>query len=62
MEARILAKDKAKRVRREEKKDIEKKLTAVDIAESIKRGLAEVKLIEEGKLKATTLKDFLNGL
>jgi hypothetical protein len=62
MEARILAKDKAKRVRGEEKKDIEKKLTAVDIAKSIKRGLAEVKLIEEGKLKATTLKDFLNGL
>ena len=62
METRILAKDKAKRVRREEKKDVEKKLSAVDIAESIKKGLAEVKLIEEGKLKATTLKDFLNGL
>jgi hypothetical protein len=62
METRILAKDKAKRVRREEKKDVDKKLSAVDIAESIKKGLAEVKLIEEGKLKATTLKDFLNGL
>ncbi len=62
MEARILANDKAKHVLQEDKKDVEKKLTAVDIAESIKRGLAEVKLIEEGKLKATTLKDFLNGL
>ena len=62
MEARILEKGKGKRVRREEKKGVEKKLTAEDIAENIRQGLAEVKLIQEGKLKGTTLKDLLNEL
>lgn len=43
-------------------KMVEKKLTARDIAESIKRGLAEVKLIEEGKLKPKNIDDLLNEL
>lgn len=43
-------------------KQAEKKLTAEDIAENIRQGLAEVKLIQEGKLKGTTLKDLLNEL
>ena len=43
-------------------KMVEKKLTARDIAESIKRGLAEVKLIEEGKLKPKSIDDLLNEL
>lgn len=39
-----------------------KKLTAIDIAESIKRGLAEVKLIEEEKIKAKTWDQLLEEL
>lgn len=39
-----------------------KKLTVIDIAESIKKGLAEVKLIEEGKIKARTWEQFLEEL
>jgi hypothetical protein len=35
---------------------------AKKIAKSIKKGLAEVKLIQEGKIKATSLKDFLDEL
>lgn len=62
MEPRISVKDKAKRVPGEGKTDVEKKLTAFDIAESIKRGLAEVKLIEEGKLKPKNIDDLLNEL
>lgn len=44
------------------RKVVEKKLTARDIVESIKRGLAEVKLIEEGKLKPKNIDDLLNEL
>jgi hypothetical protein len=44
------------------KTNLEKKLTAVDIAESIKRGLAQVKLIEEGKIKAKSWEQFLEEL
>ncbi len=44
------------------RKVVEKKLTARDIAESIKRGLEEVKLIEEGKLKPKNIDDLLNEL
>ena len=32
------------------------------VLKSLKKGLKEVKLIQEGKLKATLLKDFLNKL
>ena len=32
------------------------------VLNSIEKGLREVKLIEEGKLKGTPLKDFLNEL
>lgn len=66
MEPRITVKEKAKQTQQEkksvEKKSVEKKLTAEDIAESIKRGFAEVKLIQEGKIKPKTLKEFLNEL
>lgn len=33
-----------------------------DIVEGIRQGLKEVQLIEQGKMKATPLKDFLNEL
>ena len=33
-----------------------------EIKENIKQGLQEVKLIEQGKMKATSLNDFLNEL
>lgn len=36
--------------------------TKDEIKESITQGLKEVKLIEQGKMKATPLKDFLNEL
>ncbi len=36
--------------------------TKDDIKENIKQGLKEVQLIEEGKMKATPLDDFLNEL
>lgn len=62
MEPRTTAKNKAKRTPQVEKKDVEKKLTAYDIAESIKKGLAEVKLIQEGKLKPKSIDDLLNEL
>jgi len=39
-----------------------KEPTKSEILEGIRQGLREVKLIEEGKLKATPLKDFLNEL
>ena len=36
--------------------------TREEIKENIKQGLKEVRLIEQGKMKATPLKDFLNEL
>ena len=36
--------------------------TNEEIKESIKQGLKEVELIEQGKMESTTLKDFLNEL
>lgn len=39
-----------------------KEPTKEEILENIRQGLKEVKLIEEGKLEATPLKDFLNEL
>lgn len=36
--------------------------TKNEIKENIKQGLKEVQLIEQGKMKATPLKDFLNEL
>lgn len=60
MEPRII--EKVKRTQRGAKKRVEKKLTAEDIVESIKRGLEEVKLIQEGKLKPKTLREFLDEL
>ncbi|WP_342087809.1 hypothetical protein [Dyadobacter sp. OTU695] len=59
MDLRRASDPKEKRTAR---KVVEKKLTARDIAESIKRGLAEVKLIEEGKLKPKNIDDLLNEL
>lgn len=43
-------------------KEIEKKLEAFKIAESIKAGYLEMQLIEKGELKAPSLKEFLDGL
>ena len=62
MEPRIIAKDKAKRVSKEDVNQAGQKLTAMDVAESIRRGLAEVKLIEEGKVKPKNIDDLLNEL
>jgi hypothetical protein len=36
--------------------------TKEEIKKNIKQGLKEVQLIEQGKMKATPLKDFLNEL
>ena len=36
--------------------------TKEDIKENIKQGLKDLQLIEQGKMKATPLKDFLNEL
>ncbi|MEO6405765.1 MAG: hypothetical protein ABIY51_07115 [Ferruginibacter sp.] len=36
--------------------------TKGDILNNIKRGFEEMKLIKQGKLKTTSLKDFLNEL
>jgi hypothetical protein len=33
-----------------------------EIKDNIKQGLKELQLIEQGKMKATPLNDFLNGL
>ncbi|MDB5120073.1 MAG: hypothetical protein JWN56_1291 [Sphingobacteriales bacterium] len=43
-------------------KELEKKLEAFNIGESIKAGYNEMKLIEEGKLQVPSFNDFLNGL
>lgn len=43
-------------------KELRKKLDAFNVAESIKAGYEEVKLIEKGELEVPSLKDFLNGL
>ncbi|MDQ1086943.1 hypothetical protein [Siphonobacter sp. SORGH_AS_1065] len=42
--------------------EVEKKLEAFAIAEGIKAGYREMQIIEEGKLPAKTLSDFLNEL
>jgi len=43
-------------------KDIERKLEAYDLAESIKAGYKEMKRIEKGELKAKRFEDFVNEL
>ena len=43
-------------------KELEKKLEAFNIGESIKAGYEEMKLIEKGDLEAPSFKEFLNGL
>ncbi len=42
--------------------EVEKKLQAFDIAESVKTGYREMQQIESGKLKAKSLDQFLNEL
>ena len=42
--------------------DIERKLEAYDLAESIKVGYKEMKQIERGELKAKSFVDFINEL
>jgi len=53
---------KAVQVPLKEWRDIERKLEALGMAESIKIGYEEMKLIEAGKLKATSFEEFLNEL
>ncbi|HWZ04829.1 MAG TPA: hypothetical protein VNX40_14530 [Mucilaginibacter sp.] len=43
-------------------KEVEKKLAAFNIAESIKTGYNEMKRIENGELEAKSLDQFLNEL
>jgi hypothetical protein len=43
-------------------KDIERKLEAYDMAESIKSGYKEMQKIEQGELKAKRFEDFINEL
>lgn len=62
MESRITVKETAEKAEQKDKNRVEKKLTAEDIAESIRKGFEEVNLIKEGKLKPRTLKEFLNEL
>lgn len=53
---------KAVQVSLKEWQDIERKLEAYDLAESIKAGYKEMKRIENGELKAKCFKDFINEL
>lgn len=53
---------KAVQVSLKEWRDIEKKLEAYDLAESIKTGYREMKGIENGELKAKRFEDFINEL
>lgn len=43
-------------------KELERKLEAFHIAESIKAGHEEMKLIEKGELKVPSFAEFLNAL
>ena len=43
-------------------KELEKKLEAFNIAESIKAGYEEMRLIEKGDLKVPSFTEFLDGL
>lgn len=62
MHAKATLKPKMKGRGKPARKDGTKKLTAYDIVASIKKGLAEVELIQQGKLKPTSLKDLLREL
>lgn len=44
------------------KKEIDAKSNKSEIIKNIKQGFKEMKLIEEGKLKGTSFKEFLNEL
>jgi hypothetical protein len=41
---------------------VDKYPTKEEIKDNIRQGLKEIQLIEQGKMKATPLKDFLNEL
>ena len=43
-------------------KELEKKLEAFNIAESIKAGYEEMRLIERGDLQVPSFKEFLDGI
>lgn len=43
-------------------KEVERKLEAFRIAESIRAGYKEMKQIESGEIKAKTIEEFLNEL
>lgn len=53
---------KAVQVSLKEWQDIERKLEAYDLAESIKAGYKEMKRIERGELKAKRFEDLINEL
>lgn len=53
---------KAVQVSLKEWQDIERKLEAYDLAQSIKVGFSEMKQIEKGELKANRFEDFINDL
>ena len=52
----------AKNLHYVKKIELDDEPTKEEILAGIKQGLEEVKLLQQGKLKATSLKDFLNEL
>ena len=66
MNVQFLANDKGKvtavQVPLKDWKELERKATAYDMAESIRNGLKEVELIEKGELKPKSFEDLLNEL
>lgn len=66
MNVQFVANDKGKvtavQVSLKDWKELERKVKAYDMAESIRKGLKEVELIEKGEVKPKPLTDLLNEL
>jgi hypothetical protein len=66
MNVQFLANDKGKitavQVPLKDWKELERKAQAYDMAESIRKGLKEVELIEKGEIKPKSFEDLLNEL
>jgi hypothetical protein len=66
MNIQFLANDKGKitavQVPLKDWKELERKAQAYDMAESIRKGLKEVELIEKGEIKPKSFEDLLNEL
>lgn len=66
MNVQFLANDKGKvtavQLPLKDWKELERKAKAYDLAESIRKGLEEVELIEKGAIKPKSLEDLLDEL